>query len=158
VKTQYLEQLERIKRLMKKLALYAEITDTNYAEAVDEFTSYFIQCYHLRDWLIRSGFSQSSVDDLIKSSKHLSLCRDLANKQKHHTIDRYVPKNSFVDLGRNTPITRFADHFDHGKIKLGIDIWEYGQPIEALSVAHHCLEEWSSFLEKQKNIGSKDKN
>ncbi|MBI2549126.1 hypothetical protein HYW21_07290 [Candidatus Woesearchaeota archaeon] len=142
----YEEQLRRIMRLRERLNDYSEITDENYADAIDDCTSFFIQCYHLSDWLIKSGFNKSGVHHYVKSKHSLSLCRNLANKQKHQSIDRYKSENRFVTIERSTPITRFVDHITDGKIKLGIDLWELGHPIGVLEVADQCIKDWLAFI------------
>lgn len=75
------EQWNRIVRLRQILDKYDEATDDNFEEALDAFTNFFIQCYHLRDWLIESGYDKRLVDQHIGNSCALSLCRDLSNTQ-----------------------------------------------------------------------------
>jgi len=147
-KKPYEEQFNRIVRLRKNLDAYTKITDGNFEEAVDKCTSFFIQCYHLRDWLIKSGVSKSAVDSFVRGKLCLSLCRDMANKQKHQSIDRYKPDNSFVDfqVGVSTPISRFRDPLKQVS-KLGVDVWEYGYPLDVLDVADQCIKDWSNFIE-----------
>ena len=61
----YEEQFNRVKRLRKNIEQFATATDNNFEDAIDSFTSFFIQCYHLRDWLIKSGFNQVDIDNFI---------------------------------------------------------------------------------------------
>ncbi len=146
----YIEQWNRLVRLRKKLDDYSVATDDNYEEALDVFTSFIIQCYHLRDWLIRSGYNKEGVDHIIQNDAFLSLCRDLANTQKHQKIDRYTPKNSFVenDFGITTPISRSYDPIKRRSF-FGVMVWEFGMPIDILEVGDGCLKTWKNFIDKQ---------
>ncbi len=151
----YEEQFNRIKRLKKNIEQFSIATDNNFEEAIDTFTSFFIQCYHLRDWIIKSGFDKNFIDDFISQNIWLSLCRDLANKQKHQSIDKYIPNNDFVDfrVGVSTPISRYYDYFDK-KSRFGIDVWGFGTPIDVVEVADRCIGEWKKLIKKliiQKN-------
>jgi len=151
-KKPYQEQWNRVRRLRKSIDQFANATDENFEDAVDSFTSFFIQCYHLRDWLIKSGFSQVSVDNHIKKHTWLSLCRDLANTQKHQEIDRYKPDNDFVKdqfFGVSTPITRHYDYFIYKGPRFGINVWGLGMPVDVVEVADKCIEEWDTFLKLQ---------
>ena len=150
-KSPYQEQLGRVKRLRKDIERFSVATDENFETALDAFTSFFIQCYHMRDWLIKSGFGKIAVDHFIERSTWLSLCRDLANKQKHQKIDRYKPQNDFLDhgVGISTPISRHFDYFIHKEPRFGIDVWEFGMPIDVMEVADKCVNGWEDFLKSQ---------
>lgn len=143
----YIEQWNRLVRLRRKLDEYSEASDDNFEEALDAFTSFIIQCYHLRDWLIKSGYSQISIDHAIQNDTYLSLCRDLANTQKHQKIDRYTPKNSFVenDFGISTPISRSYDPIKQQSF-FGVMVWEFGLPVNILEIANRCLESWQAII------------
>ena len=148
-KTPYEEQFNRIKRLRKNIEQFSAATDDNFENAIDAFTSFFIQCYHLRDWLISSGYEQSIIDTFIRQNTWLSLCRDLANKQKHQEIKRYKPENDFIHdqfFGVSTPITRHYDYFIHKEPRFGIEAWGFGMPVDVIEVADKCIEGWNKFL------------
>ncbi|MEK7540880.1 MAG: hypothetical protein AAB529_01415 [Patescibacteria group bacterium] len=142
----YQEQYNRISRLRDELNLYTVATDKNFEIALDKFTSFFIQCYHLRDWIINSGYLKSKVDKFVRSNTYLSLCRDLANNQKHQKITKYVPAN-FVDfgIGISTPISRYYDYIKK-QARFGIDVWEFKAPVDVIEVADRCLKSWQDFL------------
>lgn len=103
------EQFNRIKRLRNSLKNYENSADSNFEDGVDAFTSFFIQCYHLSDWLVKSGQNKDLVWEFIKKSQWLSLCRNLANTQKHQKR----PTNEFIDFGDfsfgvTTPISKIG--------------------------------------------------
>lgn len=144
----YQEQLDRINRLKEDVKRFSAATDENFESAIDAFTSFFIQCYHLRDWLVQSRYSRRDIDIFISKSPSLSLCRDLANKQKHQAIDKYEPQNHFVEhkiAGISTPIIRYYDPF-RKEDRFGIDVQEFGTLVDTIDLVEKCVEEWEKFL------------
>jgi hypothetical protein len=144
----YQAQLDRINRLEEDLQRFSVATDDNFHNAIDAFTSFFIQCYHLRDWLVESRYGRRDIDIFISQSAYLSLCRDMANKQKHKNIDKYEPQNHVIehkDFGISTPIFRYYDPF-RKENRFGIDVEEFGTLIDAIDLAKRCIEEWQRFL------------
>jgi len=144
----YEEQLERIKRLEEDIQRFSVSTDDNFKNAIDAFTSFFIQCYHLRDWLVESRYGRRDIDIFISKSPYLSVCRDLANKQKHKTIDKYEPQNHFVehkDSGILSPIVRYYDP-TRKQNRFGVDVEEFGTLLDVVDLAEKCIEEWQRFL------------
>ncbi|MEK7213880.1 MAG: hypothetical protein AAB637_02090 [Patescibacteria group bacterium] len=149
-KSPYEEQLQRIKRLRKNINQFADATDENFEDAIDAFTSFFIQCYHLRDWLIRSGYNQSQVDFCIQNNTWLSLCKNLANKQKHQKLKKNELENNFVKdnfFGVSTPMNRYYDYFIHKGPRFGINIWQFQMPVDVIEVADKCIAGWEEFLQ-----------
>ncbi len=144
----YQEQLDRIKRLEEDLRRFSVASDDNFKSAVDAFTSFFIQCYHLRDWLVESRYGRRDIDIFISQSSYLSLCRDMANKQKHKNIDKYEPQNHLIehnDSGISTPIVRYYDPFKKEN-RFGVDVQEFGTLIDVIDLAEKCIEDWERFL------------
>lgn len=144
----YKEQLNRIKRLKKDIERFSIATNENSEKAIDAFTSFFIQCYHLRDWLVQSYYKRRDIDIFISKSISLSLCRDIANKQKHKEIDRYEPQNHLIEhniSGLSTPITKYYDPY-RDENRFGIDVQEFGTLIDVIDLAEKCIEEWEKFL------------
>jgi len=148
--TPYIEQWNRIIRLRKALNSYEIATSDNFEDALDSFTSFIIQCYHLRDWLIKSGYDQKQIDDQIQNNTYLSLCRDLANTQKHQEIDRYKPRNSFVenDFGITTPISMAYNPLKRRSF-FCVRVWEFGMPIDIIVVADGCLKAWKGIIDQK---------
>lgn len=149
----YEEQQARILRLRKQLDQFTIADGSNFEDAVDAFTSFFIQCYHLRDWLIQRGTDKKKINKEILQDRWLSLCRDIANTQKHQKITQYEPANRFVDygLGISTPICKYYDPFDQVS-RFGIPIWEVGKPTDALQVADNCISSWKKLVSNNPGV------
>lgn len=144
----YQEQLDRIKRLGKDIKRFSTATDDNLESAIDAFTSFFIQCYHLRDWLYESRYSKRDIDIFISGSFPLSLCKDIANKQKHRTIDKYEPAHHLVEhkYGNiSSPIVKYFDP-ERNEERFGLDIEELGTLVDVIDLSDKCIEEWERFL------------
>lgn len=142
----YQEQLNRIKRLEQDIRRFSVATEDNFESAIDAFTSFFIQCYHLKDWLIESRYNRRDVNLFIDNSVPLSLCRDIANKQKHKKIDQYEPKNHLSEKrGVSGSIIKYFDPF-RKENRFGIDVQEFGTLIDVIDLAEKCLGEWEKFL------------
>lgn len=56
------------------------------ADAEDYLYAFFQNCYHLRDWLLGT-YSQDAIDDFLKSTLPMRICRDVANLTKHFALD-----------------------------------------------------------------------
>jgi hypothetical protein len=57
----------------------------------DEMWAFFINCYHMKDWLTNdpaSGLTSRAVEDFVAKPPNLSLCGDLANGSKHAVLTR----------------------------------------------------------------------
>lgn len=142
------EQFARVNRLRKDVQRFENSADNQFEQGVDAFTSFFIQCYHLSDWLVKSGYSANSVYEFVKQSTWLSLCRALANTQKHQKDS----KGTFIDFGDfsfgvSTPIARYVDHLKK-QTRFCINAREFGAlPLDAMEFADKCINEWEKYLQ-----------
>ena len=153
----YKEQLARITRLSKNLKKYSVASDEIFDEALDAFSSFFIQCYHLADWLKNSGYREKDIYDFINKSDYLSLCHSLANLQKHQKGDEHTKQQKecdfcdaggFSDFGITTPIIRQFNYFKGGKYEFVILATKFAPfPLPILDLIEKCIEEWLRFLD-----------
>lgn len=93
--TDALDQWQRVLRWHDRLTpLLTAFPEEEPARsyALDDVWAFFMNCYHLRDWLIRAGVKgQQEVDDFIDQSEAMQLCRDVANGIKHYRLDPRRP-------------------------------------------------------------------
>jgi len=144
----YQEQMDRIKRLAEDIKRFSVAKEDNIESAIDAFTSFFIQCYHLRDWLFESRYSKRDIDIFINESFPLSLCKDMANRQKHRMIDKYQPAHHLVEhkYGNiSSPIVKYYDP-ERKEDRFGLDIEELGTLVDVIDLSEKCIEEWERFL------------
>ena len=107
----------------------------------DLHSLFFLRCYHFADSLVASGLDKNLVYTFIRKSKHLSLCRDLANTLKHKK-----PRGSIFNFGGFDPVSRHVDWFDGGVVKTCVHPVNQTFPMDAQELAHQCLHEWEDFL------------
>jgi hypothetical protein len=144
----YMEQLDRLERCYQRLAEIDQGRrhDMGCENYRDEVYSFFLNCYHLKDWLINdSGFPGSSpkVETYINANQELQLCADICNAHKHLRLDN--PRSSEnprvggqkidLSLGAREPVI---------KIKYTIDT--ASGPRDAFELATRCLKLWRDFI------------
>ncbi len=144
----YKEQLERVKRIQEDIKRFSVSRNENFKDAIDAFTSFFIQCYHLRDWLAESHYRKRDIDVFIANSMPLSLCRDIANKQKHKAISKYRPVNNLIEHEVHGITTSIISYYDPilEQSRFGIDVREFGTLIDVIELSEKCVQEWERFL------------
>ncbi len=96
---EYSEELESQYKRMERAHddIVNEFESTSYSksseEILDAVYNFFLLCYHLREWVERdSKVSKEIKDELPTFEKYDSpvqflMCRDLANKSKHATLE-----------------------------------------------------------------------
>ncbi len=109
----YLEQWLRVNRLFELVSLVelGKISDEQiYKYKFDLYLSFFVQCYHLRDWIVNSKVVKShEIDEFIKSSYEFGLCRNLCLGVKHYHVTKpSTPQMADFsqDVGIKIPIVR----------------------------------------------------
>ncbi len=122
----------------------------------DDMWAFFINCYHLKDWLkndVASGVSAKDVEDYVNKSPNLSLCGDLANGSKHAVLKKAKVdpntklKNKLVQvtlhagLGAQNPPTQIA-------VKYTLEAG--GVTYDAFGLGTACMKEWAAFLKSKK--------
>jgi hypothetical protein len=85
------DQWERVLRWHGRLArIRAALPSRGIAKqlALDDVFAFFMNCYHLADWISRDGEkTKLEVDAFMKRSKPMQLCRDVCNGLKHYRLD-----------------------------------------------------------------------
>lgn len=147
----YLEQYERVKRWYERLRLVNEGKEfklpSDYYQ--DEVLAFFINCYHLKDWIKNDPASKGlrrGVEEFVSKSEALGVCGDVCNGSKHLVITKgrissntkIGGRNFFLALGESLPIFR-------ARYKIISGDKEY----DAFDLATRCMEEWRMFLDKR---------
>ena len=90
-----MEQLQRSKRYLSRIrSMYhgVALDENKTAKHLDDdVISFFIHCYHIRDWIIhlnKLGIISKDVDDFINQHDALKICADFANGAKHCKLIR----------------------------------------------------------------------
>ena len=149
--SKYKEQYERVLRWYQRFKNYNKgilhDKDSNYY--LDEIYAFFINCYHLKDWVKNDNTNTIDVGDIesfINNSRNI--CADLCNGLKHLELTRFRvdrdtkfgKKNYQVGLGTQ-PTT----------IAVKIEIIADNNNYDAFDLASDCIKDWEKYL-KLKNL------
>ena len=141
------EQWERVQLGQDRIRrIYDGIEDSS-AEARYDLYSFFLNAYHLKDWLAKdhsASVSKRKVEKLVKATPVLALCGDLANRVKHSSLDpKRTPK---IDL--NTDVTSQSVTVDTGRgvVSHSWVIEGGGMTYDALDLTNEVVRAWEQFL------------
>ncbi len=144
----YHEQYERMKRWYSRFKSINETKKhdmpTDYYQ--DEVYAFFINCYHLKDWLKNDLYCHvggEEIEEFVTNSESLRICGDICNGSKHLILTK--PKNNSetrigsrhfsLNLGGWGPI-----------IHIEYDVVIGDKVYDAFTLATKCINEWEVFL------------
>ena len=154
----YLEQWERVKRWHQKVKELdnAEVDlEDNYC--LDIVYAFFINCFHLRDWIKNSVPSlENDVMDLFKKStapECFKLCADICNGSKHLELNhpkidkdtKIISQSVTVFVGTVTT-NRTENENNKTKARYSWSIGANDQKFDVYELAQDCVDEWDKFL------------
>jgi len=154
----YEEQWGRVKRWYKRFQDINEgkphTQDTDYY--VDDVYSFFINCYHLKDWIIHDDTlkindRENLVYDFINSIDCLLYCADICNSIKHLKLT-HPPKTGTqpefkgkdFDLKIAETIGKIEQKTPIISIKFHIETSIGNQ--DAFIIATECMKSWERFI------------
>jgi hypothetical protein len=113
----------------------------------DEFYSFFMHCYHLKDWLKNdASFRKASqVESYISATPCLTLCADLCNSIKHLVLDRQPRSGTAPGLGDRSIGVHDGGPLDN--VVFYKFIIQHNGPKDAYAVATECVKAWEAFLQ-----------
>ncbi|MFN0071071.1 MAG: hypothetical protein ACKVVP_06225 [Chloroflexota bacterium] len=138
-------QFERANRWYDRL-----IRTTNPQDAEDYLYAFFQAYYHLREWLLVSGYDRSAIERLFAERVELRLCQDLCNLTKHFRLTRTpameiqpVIVREYVGPGRGW--------CEDDSVLV---VLSRGAKYDARQLASSCLGLWMTLLESDLRRGS----
>lgn len=150
-----MEQFERAKRYFDRVASIYEgiFSSSGHNEYLcDDVISFFIHCYHIRDWIIHSnlsGLTSKYIDDYINQHQALKICADLANGAKHCKLTRSMRTNhqpQICEQQRHTSTWYIGS--GGGEVMRCKYIISYGEELlDALDLAKECIALWQCFID-----------
>lgn len=148
---EWFTQFERMHRWYKRIKDHqnAAIGGGLSSEAEDCIYAFFQNCYHLRDWVIKSNVvPQKEVEQLIKSNIELQICRDICNGTKHMTLKH-------PSVGAEFSTYREYDWLWSGPGKgskggTTFRIYIAGEKYDLFDLADKCMKLWTQFLLEKK--------
>ncbi|MEX2029662.1 MAG: hypothetical protein WD906_01645 [Anaerolineales bacterium] len=144
----YLQQLDRVRRWHERFREISEgkVHDRPSDFYQDEVYAFFLNCYHLKDWIRIDPAASSlsgSVEAFITKTPELALCADICNGIKHlvsskpRTVERPQFGRRNFKVGVGTQPTMIA-------IEYTIDTTS--GPVDAFDLATRCVHAWEGFL------------
>lgn len=152
-----LEQLERTKRYLKRMnEIYSGIFSSSGHDKEaydDDVVSFFIHCYHVRDWIIhlnKLGITARQVDSYIDSHRALRICADLANGSKHCNLTRSMRGDSQPHIaGKERHTSTWLTGSGGGEVmKCKYTVLSDAESFDALELATECVLLWESYVQK----------
>lgn len=148
----YVEQFERVKRLLRRFkALGQGIDHTQHsANYDDDVHSFFQNCYHLKDWIKNDPYCKAwpSVEAYINENQDLQLCADLCNAQKHLKLTsprsgqnpQFGGSHTRLSIGGGSGLSsvQIANSYS-------VDTQSAGT-IDALTLGQRCVNAWEDFI------------
>jgi hypothetical protein len=113
------------------------------ALALDEVFAFFMNCFHLGDWLIESGAkSAADVHRFFDTTPCMQLCRDVCNGLKHYRLDTWrqpAPENPHWSTTASV-MTEMPPEPTHWYF-VGTKGW-----FDMFITADECVAAWEKFL------------
>ncbi|PWC22803.1 hypothetical protein DDT52_00590 [Brenneria roseae subsp. roseae] len=156
-----MEQIERSKRYLTRMEkIYSGIfssSDHDKEGYDDDVISFFIHCYHIRDWFIhlnRLNINASQVDIFINKHQALKICADLANGSKHCNLTRSLRTGRQPHIaGKQKETSTWLTGSGSGKVmKCKYTILCNNTLYDALQLARECIQLWDSYISEIKTI------
>ena len=147
--SKYQEQYARMKRWYARFAALDQgrphdAPSDNY---IDDIYAFFMNCYHLKDWIKNDGTVppavQQKVEGYINANRSLTLCADICNSLKHLTLTSQRSGES-PTFGRKE--FGLALGGEEPAIKLKYEVDAISGPINAFELATDCMDAWNVFL------------
>jgi hypothetical protein len=119
----------------------------------DDVHSFFMHCYHIRDWLTVLGHApREDVDAFINDHFELRTCADLCNGTKHlrrtqrprSSHQPYVAGHGLFGSGQTTdPASGSATPTT---LQCQFEVYAESDYYDALWLASRCMELWDEFI------------
>lgn len=147
-------QLERSRRYLQRLRdIYAGVfNDGNTKQTYeDDVLSFFMHCYHVRDWLIHAEVAPvqaKKVDEFISGSSCLKLCADICNGVKHCKLTKPPRSGCQPNFsGKEYKSSLWLSGSSGGELlQARYTIHTATGPVDALDLAENCVQSWSDFI------------
>jgi hypothetical protein len=150
-KTKWFEQYNRILRWYAKFKSINNGIEHNRSSECykDEIYAFFINCYHLKDWIkndrsLKITNIKKIVEKFIDESTSMTICRDICNGLKHlNSTHKKASKDTrFGPCHHNLNLLGQINPIYSAKYT----IISRGKNFDAFSLATSCINEWKAFI------------
>jgi hypothetical protein len=146
----YREQYDRMRRWYQKFVTLDQgrLHDVSSDNYVDDIYAFFMNYYHLKDWIRNDNKVAASVrkavEPYVGSNRCLKLCGDICNSLKHLRLKPKKKQRS----GESPAFGKKQFRLDLGTttIDLKYEVNTTTGPIDAFQLATECVDAWDTFL------------
>jgi hypothetical protein len=162
--TDWNDQWQRVQRWHQQVeaigARSIQYTDVEHyrAYAGDVIYTFFMHCFHLKDWLVGSRVTtKKAVDAFIDGSVPMRWCRDICHGMKHFKLDKKRPTTTHAVWSTASASISTAEFYAPFTIPgrpllrepLPQERWYFtdgNQRHDMFDLADDCMGEWRRFL------------
>ncbi|HDX8600571.1 TPA: hypothetical protein RQO23_003372 [Klebsiella oxytoca] len=150
-----MEQIERSKRYLNRIEkIYSGIFSSSGHDKEDyddDVVSFFIHCYHIRDWIIELNtlnIKSVQVDIFINKHQQLKICADLANGSKHCKLKRSLRtgRQPHIAAKQKETSTWYSGTGGGEVMTCKYTILCDGKLYDALQLARECIQLWDLYI------------
>jgi len=152
VTKKYVEQFERVKRLLGRFEAIGRGVEhaQHSANYDDDVHSFFLNCYHLKDWIKNDPYcvSWTSAEAHINANQDLQLCADLCNAQKHLNLTSHR-SGQHPQFGGSHIQLNVAEANGSTTVQIAVSYsvdTKSAGTINALDLARRCVSAWEAFI------------
>jgi len=108
----------------------------------DFFLAFMVVCYHLRDFVIKTGGVRADeIDSLIQKSEAMGICRDICHRSKHHTISK-------PSIDEDWSLGRSYHPWPDGTSAISHFLIAGSEKRQPLEVIRECVRFWEGLVTK----------
>jgi hypothetical protein len=146
----YLDQFARVARWHVRLkeVKSGKRHDRDTAFYEDELYAFFMNCYHLKDWIkgdptLRAANKGRDVEDAVKNDAYMQVCGGICNGEKHFGASRDKSKPNPNVLSAHIKLD-----VSQGTIAIEYNIDTGGTlgTMRVFDLAQKCLEFWDHYI------------
>lgn len=149
-----LPQFERTKRYLERIRKIYHGVPAEWCarhDYHDDVHSFFVHCYHVRDWIVtlnKIGVSAKDVDRYIDSQDCLRLCADLCNASKHCELIHKTRSqaNPYISMTQHRGGMKPMNGQHLQILRSTFTIVAGTRFIDALELAEQCVSAWESYI------------
>lgn len=152
--SKYEEQFERMKRWYKRVfaITFGMTHNKNTNNYQDEVYAFFINCYHLKDWIINDKTvkienKKQKIENFINANECMRLCADICNGLKHLKLDKNIRTGIQPEFKERKFELELGGK--EAKIIVKYNIATSKGNKDAFLLATDCKEKWEEFIETE---------
>ena len=155
----YQQQYARVRRYYNRFQALnsgSASIQTPGADRFDDVLSFFMHCYHLKDWLKNDPNykrSNEEIEEYVNSNPDLALVADICNGIKHLKLNRRTHSGIEPRIEHQELSIELGPGVEDGKpnmlVRVKITITHGGKKIDAFEIASKAYNAWKKFVEEQ---------